>query len=277
MKKIKLQQGDFSFGEGWDVPKAKSKPAAPSNAVQRLVKSRLDKKALQPVIERLQGGATLRSQSNALGYSGDNELRAALRALLGQDGYKALVKQRAPGGGIAPAVRVHAQDKKLPVLNGAKLKWRHSDAILIFAKQRCHAIKEQAKGIASNTPLAHALAREFKEMKAMLAEPRENAWHYKQVPRHEPKIRNVALKDGNEKVLDTGQPVTLFISPKGRTYVKASPLEHAHLIIKYPEGTTIRLARWEQSSQYRTSQRAIKLHEQALTHHRRKEDAEASE
>lgn len=265
MKKIKLKGGklslltDESWGEGRRRRRNKGSARPP-----------LNKATLAPVIARLQIGATLRSQSIALGYKGDNELRAALREMLGEDGYKNILKSKRSE---PPQARVRARDKKLPVLDGAKLKWRKSDATRVFAAKRMRAIKAQARDVSAATPFGKALAREYQEMRAIVKQPTVNRWHCKQVPAHEPRIRKVQTKDGSIDVADTGLPITVYVSPKGREYVRASPLEHADLIIAYPDGLRIRLARWQKSSQFRQSSKAIEAHERALAHHKRKTNA----
>lgn len=55
-----------------------------------------DKAGLLEIVERLRGGATLISQSKSCGFSGNNELRGALRKLLGTEGYNELMQTKRP-------------------------------------------------------------------------------------------------------------------------------------------------------------------------------------
>jgi len=49
---------------------------------------------LPEVIERVKGGSSLLAESRKLGFTHNGQLRAALRRLLGMDGFKELMKGR---------------------------------------------------------------------------------------------------------------------------------------------------------------------------------------
>lgn len=261
--KIKLK-GALAF-DAFDSTTGRTKKNEPVRH-GRMPRSVIDKKKLKQVVENMKGGATLRSQSIACGFKGDNELRAALRSLLGQEGYKSILTAKRVT--VSPRDRVRVSDAKVPVLDGKKLKWRKSDAIMIYAAKRCREIQKQARDVVAQTPFGKALAREYLDMRAIVKQKTVGRWHCRQVASHAPEIHKIKIDDGLYEVRDNGL-ITLYVSPKGREYVKASPMESADLILKYPD-FRVRLARWQQSAKGKKATKAIARHEKALQHHRRK-------
>lgn len=176
------------------------------------------------------------------------------------------------GGGRKPqAEQPLPDDKGVKVIRN--LKWRKSDAIIDYAKAQCIQVSKKLEELRAerHTPKHYivSLKRELEEMRAIAKQKKDNRWHWKQVPEHEPKIRKVQIKDRNGdkaqlEVKDTGTPILILVSPKGNEYVVAGTYEAADLILEQSDGSRKRLIRWKKSAQYAKHSKAMERHEEQL-------------
>lgn len=265
--------------EAFGVFGKKKQVAAKAKVKEKPAKRTGDDDKIADALTAWKAGTALAKLAGDLGMRRKQLKRAFVKLLGGKDKF---TEARAAGAGgrgdfggkrgggrqAAPPV----DDSKVKVLRADKLKWRKSDFIIDYAKQQCVALVQKLKEF-DTTRAKHyrrSLERELEEMRAIAKSKKDDRWHYRQEPEHEPKPRKVEVKEkgktvGHSTIMDTGTPIPVYISPKGNEYVRAKDTEPADLILESDRlGTRVRLIRWQKSSMYRKSSKAIEQHEKDL-------------
>jgi hypothetical protein len=230
---------------------------------------------VEPKVELALGawknGAALATLATQLGMRRKQLKRQFVKLLGGKDKF---IESRANGAGGrgdfggkrgvgARKVTVVMDDSKVPRIEMRKVLWRPPDTIVAYARKQLPTLVQrlrQARRDKSRREFK-ALYVEYEHLKETIIKSKKKRWHTRREQQHEPRVLKL---DNGDQVLDTGTPIEIYVSPKGRSYVRAEPAEPASLLLVRGSGEVIRLVRWEKSIAHSKQSKRLAVHEETL-------------